>query len=426
MWMTIENLRSKLARHLTIGSLATTLAIGHPSTVDARPSAPRAAVAGDLDHGISLHEPSTPVAHGEPALEIDVKSLPFFIPDGGAYARRGGRRAYALRRVGAEAARPSFYLTVSRDYGPEPRLGLVRHTVDSRLGWLRAFMNEHGLISVALRSSLFAPDMQQPWPAALGIEQTQALILEMVVQLDLRDRQREPRRGVYLRVGAQQAGFGGASTWDYSRMTLDVRGYVPLSKRSVLAARFSTAAMFVFGSHGLDAPAEYALDELGPFAEQLQGGGVSSHRGYRRGGLGGTRRELAARNVADGSELQYRPVLIAGGARRWEASIELRSKLSKRLGTVLFVDMGNVARGGAVKLGALNLAAGFGLRYRTPLGLLRAEWAFRPDALQYVGKAARGGAPRACEGISDVNCRPAPTFMGSVPGAFHLAFAEPF
>jgi translocation and assembly module TamA len=207
---------------------------------------------------------------------------------------------------------------------------------------------------------------------------------------------------------------------------LEVRGYLPVGDRLVLAGRFAAGALLIFDTHQVDAPSSYDLDELGPLSEQLQAGGISSHRGYRRGGLGASRRAVSAAPTNDGSPMQYQPVLIAGGTRRWEGSLELRMRISRKLGGVVFVDAGNVTRRANLELGTLNLACGLGVRYRTKLGMLRAEWAFRPEALQRIGPRALQGAPRACIDRQDVDCRPTPMLLGSIPGAFHLAFAEPF
>jgi hypothetical protein len=391
------------------------------STAGADPGSTSTSLEGDLSQGtLTLHPGTRTRAHGDPARALDRTTLPLFAPDGGGPLRRGRSAGYSLGNPGASSEVGPLFAWVSHDFGPEPRFGLVRHTVDARLGWLRSFMAGQGMASIALRSSLFAPDPTQALPEIVAVERMHTLMLESIVAIDLRDRVRDPRRGVFVRVGLQQAGFGRASSWDYVRATLDMRGYVPLSERLVLAGRFVAGALFVLRSHELDAPALYALDELGPFSQQLQGGGVTSHRGYRRGGLGGTQ------TVVADSDAVYRPVLVAGGTRRWVGSVELRMKVTKKLGATLFVDAGNVARGGLLQPGALNLAWGFGVRQRTKLGVLRAEWAFRPDALQSIGAAAKRSAPRACLEPRDVDCRPTPTMLGGIPGAFHLAFAEPF
>lgn len=59
---------------------------------------------------------------------------------------------------------------------------------------------------------------------------------------------------------------------------------------------------------------------------------------------------------------------------------ELRSSYWKGLGAVGFVDVGNVfRRAGGINFGDLRPAAGFGLRYRSPLGPLRVDLGFNLD-----------------------------------------------
>jgi outer membrane translocation and assembly module TamA len=59
---------------------------------------------------------------------------------------------------------------------------------------------------------------------------------------------------------------------------------------------------------------------------------------------------------------------------------ELRTSYWKGLGVVGFLDAGNVfRRAGDISLAELRPAAGFGLRYRSPLGPLRVDLGFNLD-----------------------------------------------
>ena len=61
-------------------------------------------------------------------------------------------------------------------------------------------------------------------------------------------------------------------------------------------------------------------------------------------------------------------------------NLELRAPYWKGLGAVGFVDAGNVFRRASdVSLGDLRPAAGFGLRYRSPIGPLRVDLGFNLD-----------------------------------------------
>ncbi len=57
---------------------------------------------------------------------------------------------------------------------------------------------------------------------------------------------------------------------------------------------------------------------------------------------------------------------------------ELRAPLWRELGGVVFVDAGNVFRRvGDLDLGALRASAGFGVRYKSPVGPVRVDFGFR-------------------------------------------------
>jgi outer membrane protein insertion porin family len=70
----------------------------------------------------------------------------------------------------------------------------------------------------------------------------------------------------------------------------------------------------------------------------------------------------------------------AGGSGLLVANIELRTPYWKGLGAVGFFDAGNVfAEAGDIQASELRPSAGFGLRYRSPLGPLRFDLGFNLD-----------------------------------------------
>jgi hypothetical protein len=196
----------------------------------------------------------------------------------------------------------------------------------------------------------------------------------------------------------------------------------------VIAARFAMGAMFVFESYDLDPETIYDLDELGPISQQLQGGGSVSNRGVPPGLLGDVvRRDVRARPLPDGNTPVYAPVTISGGIRRWEGSLELRVPVTPEIGLVGFADVGNVSRAEDFHFDVLNFAFGLGIRYRTVIGPIRFDWAFRPDDLQYVGPSGSDPRPPPCsQDPSDVDCRPVHLLFGTIPGAIHLTIGEAF
>jgi outer membrane protein assembly factor BamA len=121
----------------------------------------------------------------------------------------------------------------------------------------------------------------------------------------------------------------------------------------------------------------FAENELGPQVLQI-----------RRGSL------LAAgcsdATIADGScdpsevpsnELFTRPT---GGSTLLEASAEVRIPLARQLGGVLFVDGAYVGTRGldSPARGKGAVTPGAGLRYRSPLGVLRMDFGLRPVGAQ--------------------------------------------
>ena len=175
------------------------------------------------------------------------------------------------------------------------------------------------------------------------------LSLPLGVTWDKRDVANNPTKGFYLDATAKPfAGFG--TTGSGLRATFDGRVYRSLGEpgRLVVAARVQGGA--VLGSDLLETP----RDDL-----FLSGGGgtVRGHP-YRSLGLPITR-DL-------GPEFQI------GGRYFLAGSLELRAKVSDKLGVVGFVDWGSVGLDGFTGATADSHAgAGLGLRYETGFGPVR-------------------------------------------------------
>jgi translocation and assembly module TamA len=179
--------------------------------------------------------------------------------------------------------------------------------------------------------------------------------------LDLRDDPIETHKGTYFAVAVQQGFRLGGYGYQYLRFLPEVRGFVPLGRRTVLAARARLG--------GLVPVAEASPP---PIVARFTGGGPLSMRGYYVGRLSPLQRQ-------DG---EYVPV---GGNGLVDGSLELRFDATRALGLALFLDAGNVSKpdsNGLAWLAAadptlLQYAAGVGLRYRTPIGPLRFDAAIR-------------------------------------------------
>ena len=179
--------------------------------------------------------------------------------------------------------------------------------------------------------------------------------------VDLRDDPIETHKGAYFAVSVQQGFRLGGYGYQYLRFLPEARGFVPLGRRTVLAARARLG--------GLVPVAEASPP---PIVARFMGGGPLSMRGYYVGRLSPLQRQ-------DG---EYVPV---GGNGMLDGSVELRYDATRALGLALFLDVGDVSKpdsSGLAWLAAadptlLQYAAGVGLRYRTPIGPLRLDVAVR-------------------------------------------------
>lgn len=190
--------------------------------------------------------------------------------------------------------------------------------------------------------------------------------LEQTIAWDGRDDPLNTRRGLYVGLSVQEAinvaGYG----YRYLRLFPEARYFRPFGERTVLALRGRVGALVPLFETG--AP---------PVVARFQAGGPLSMRGYYN-------RRLAPMERQDG---EWVPV---GGNGLADGTVELRFALTGNLGGAVFLDAGGVSDASAVPSawqqaldpGALQYAAGLGLRYRTPFGPLRIDVAARlPDRL---------------------------------------------
>ena len=217
-----------------------------------------------------------------------------------------------------------------------------------------------------------------------------------------------------------QEGFNiGGYGYRYLRLVPEARGYLPLGKRVVLAARTRVGMLVPVKEEGEP-----------PIVARFNGGGPQSQRGYYTG-------RLSPMVLRSGD---WVPV---GGNGMADGSVELRVDLSKSWGGALFVDAGNVSRPSAQPNGyqpaldptLLQWAAGLGVRYRTPFGPIRF------DVGVQVPTDLAGGVPfeHRFPTVPSVENAGAPIYdktgavVGYVPGvhrepwiAFHVSVGEAF
>ncbi len=136
----------------------------------------------------------------------------------------------------------------------------------------------------------------------------------------------------------------GQSDYNYTKWIIDLRGYRPL-KSSVLAARINFGLISSLDANGFI-----------PVEDRFFAGGANSVRGWAR-------HELGPKD--DNGQPR-------GGNELVEGSLELRIPLVGSFGFALFWDFGNVWEERPRRFYThIRHAAGFGLRFRTPIGPVR-------------------------------------------------------
>jgi len=230
----------------------------------------------------------------------------------------------------------------------------------ARLGLSRPFIGDRLLPSVAwrFRSLTFAeqsPALDEAAQMEIGMTSPYRIgAFDESLALDVRDNPIDARRGFYAQVVASEGSSALGGTSSFARATGDLRGYLPIGKRLVLAAR---------GMYGR------ALASDLPVTERFFEGGANGHRGF-------TFRKLSPIRV--GPEGEIAPI---GGEEVVLTSGEVRLDLMKikkyPFGIVGFADGGDVVETpGTVDMSHLHWAGGFGLRY-DPVISLRLDFGYR-------------------------------------------------
>jgi outer membrane protein assembly complex protein YaeT len=148
--------------------------------------------------------------------------------------------------------------------------------------------------------------------------------------------------GISLHTEIARPGLGG--TFRYSEYLGEARGYLPVGQQVVVAARARYGTLAA------------ANDTDVPFSARYFLGGSTSLRGWGR-------YEVAP--LSSG--------LPTGGRTILDGSAELRLAIRSGMGLVGFLDAGNVFAGSWAGGGPLRSDAGVGLRYSTPVGVIRAD-----------------------------------------------------
>jgi outer membrane protein assembly factor BamA len=242
--------------------------------------------------------------------------------------------------------------------------------------------------------------------------------VEVLVSYDLRrnvagkpDRV-NPHHGIYVAADAQVAGypFGDVETIQIPkdvRIQPEFRAYMPVSKKVTLGFRLLTGFLFPqnYGSELSKqdlpdtSPRGEASDACQPSREELGNdlqvsqlraffsGGASSNRGYGYNEIG----PHVTLQSAGQNGTPTKCSIPSGGLSLWESSLELRIPVVGSFSTAIFLDASDVtSRTWSFRLKRPHLSAGFGLRYETPVGPLRADLGYRIPCAQEIGKCDNG------------------------------------
>ena len=273
-------------------------------------------------------------------------------------------------------------------------------------------------------------------PPPEGFQEVVIPYLEAVLALDLRKNAQgkpekiSPTAGVYVATNVQAAfdlfkdAEGRGKGADDIRFQPELRAYVPISKRVTLAFR-ATSGFLLPRNYGDDLKQKQEADpgEAPPdpaaLARDLQllsfrgffSGGVNSNRGYSYRGVGPHARLNSLFLETSNPDCR----IPTGGQLLWESSLELRFPIAGALRSAFFLDGSDVTLG-AFRLERPHLSAGFGLRYDTPVGPLRADVGYRIRCLQALDKA--------CDEIPEDEGDPG-DFLG-LPIAISIAIGESF
>jgi outer membrane protein assembly factor BamA len=288
--------------------------------------------------------------------------------------------------------------------------------IKNQAGLERAFLSHRLLVLPSLNWQAELPldykklslGYEPAQEAESGLDNVFVAYPELVLQYDRRNSPTEPTRGVYVSNSLQVAvPVLGGNVSDV-RIQPEVRGYVTKS-RLTLAVRATTGLLFP-SNYGdtlqgqipgnVVLTPEQIRDQQKLLFRAFFSGGPFSNRGYPVNGvgphyalgyLGGTSQRCVALPNQPVDPNCLRPV---GGLTLWEVSLELRFPLDflEPLVGALFLDASDVRQDQlSYGLDKPHPSPGFGLRYPTPIGPVRADFGLR--LFELLGKEEPQGTP---------------------------------
>jgi translocation and assembly module TamA len=281
----------------------------------------------------------------------------------------------------------------------------------------------------------------QAAPLALGCRTDPCFIvvsyLEQVVTWDKRDSPLEPKRGHYLTLSLQEGGGPLQGDFNYFRIVPEARGYVTMGEDRwlTLAARLQVGTLLPTSGN----PDDSAV------VTRFVAGGAMSMRGYSLRRL--SPMLLAPAPTTSGAATGPLLTLPIGGNGSIEGNLEGRTNVSDNIAVALFTDFGTVTRDslGAEAMRSLQWAAGFGLRFITPVGPIRLDLAYRlpfgrppplfdpmgreityrrvGDGTMELGRESGANVNKSCFGIGGSS---ATTWVKDGLCVFHISIGEAF
>jgi len=215
--------------------------------------------------------------------------------------------------------------------------------------------------------------------------------------LDLRDDVANPRKGISARLDADfSQNLGGSTVVDFVKLSTTLTGYLPLGERTVVVLSASGGKVFHLQEDSVTIP-----------PKRFYLGGAGTMRGWAEDALVPQDRRAALRQeLADCRALLFRSgctqqarFLDAGRAVPSEGGdfyvlgrAELRFPLYGNLMGGIFLDAGNLwlETPESIDLGELRSAAGFGLRYATPVGPIALDLGFNLAPDRTIGESPVG------------------------------------
>ncbi len=233
----------------------------------------------------------------------------------------------------------------------------------------------------------------RPPPDSTGVqlvEGSENRLIDTSFDGDFRDNIFDPTRGTAIHGQLQYAGLGGKT--NYLKGVAEQSWFVSLRSRMVLGVRVRGGTIGPLGTVAITDPGcgldeeRALLSRVNPL-DRFRLGGATSVRGYAEQAIG-------AANPKDPTYPCALPIQAefgqynAGGLAELLLNIELRFRLSGRLGMAAFLDGGNVwAFTGDIAAGRLlptthrledndmKYSAGIGIRVATPVGPFRLDYA---------------------------------------------------